>query len=69
MAKEYTVRKMRPQFRLTDEGELEKFYRVSAMTKGGILFEIDVPDTSMQPDQVKPLLAEKAKTLDEIKAL
>lgn len=68
MAKEYTVKKMQERSRLNEAGEVERYYHIEAVTVQNILFTLDVPEGQAEPENVKKLLAEKAKRLDSIKA-
>jgi hypothetical protein len=69
MAKEYTVKRIRELTRLTETGDLEKFYRIEAVTTKGTQFSVDIPESQSRPDAVQTVLAARAKELDAIKGL
>lgn len=65
----YAVHKIQELPRLTDQGTVEKFLRISATTQGGTAFTLDIPDSSSDPKAVAQLLEARAKQLDAIKGL
>lgn len=69
MANEYTVHKMRQLSRISDEGGIEQYWRVEAVTRGGTRFEVSIPDKDMSPEVAKQVLLGKAKQLDAIAGL
>lgn len=69
MAKDYTVKRIRELTRLTEAGDLEKFYRVEAVTTQGTAFTLDIPESQATPEAAATVLASRAKELDAIKKL
>lgn len=55
--------------RLTAEGEPEKVYRHSITSKGGVSFTVDISEEDMTLEKAEPILAEKARQVDQIKSL
>jgi len=57
----------RPQeiTRLNPEGEVTKYFRITARSRGGSTFTVDVEDGKL--DQSTALLEAKAKQLDAVK--
>lgn len=54
---------------LTPEGRVVKTYRIMATSKLGIRFAIDVLEAEFTKEKVSELLTQRAKFIDEIKAL
>lgn len=54
---------------ITREGRAQKVYRVSAYTKSGVYFRIDLPEEDFTKEKVAKALAKKAQQIEEIKAL
>jgi hypothetical protein len=69
MAKEYTVKRIRELTRLTEAGDLEKFYRIEVVTTAGTAFTVDIPESQSRPEAVEKVLEARAKELDAIKKL
>lgn len=55
--------------RITPEGKVEKVYRISARTKSGVAFAIDVVEAELETKKVDQLLLQKATQIEAIKAL
>jgi hypothetical protein len=55
--------------RLSKTGEVQKFFRVSAVSTGGINFTLDVPEKEMKLEKVDQLCRERAQYLDSIKEM
>ena len=66
MAKEYTVLKADELVRPGDLGRLDKYYRVSIKTAGGMTLSVDVSASDWTPDRVRPLLTAAAEQADKI---
>jgi len=69
MAKEYTVRKMAEQLRMSDEGKLENVVKVDAVTAKGTPFTLILSEEQATPEKAAKILEAKAKRLDDIKGL
>ena len=54
---------------ITREGRVEKVYRISALTKSGVRFTMDVPEADFSKEKVDKLLAKEAQKIESIKAL
>jgi len=54
---------------ITREGLIQKVYRVSATTKNGVLFSLDIPEKEFSKEKVDKILSKRAAELDAIKAL
>ena len=54
---------------ITKEGRVQKVYRVSAYTKSDIRFSVDIREADFTKDKVAEVLSQKARELEEIKAL
>jgi len=54
---------------VSPEGRVEKVYRVSAYTKAGIRFTLEVKDADFTKAKVDKLLTEQAQKIEAIKAL
>ncbi|KKM85341.1 hypothetical protein LCGC14_1290080 [marine sediment metagenome] len=54
---------------ITTQGEVVKLWRLSATTKGGVRFTIDVPEAELEPGKVAALLEKKAATIEGIRKL
>ena len=54
---------------VTPEGRVEKVYRVSAYTKSGVRFTLEVKEADFTKAKVAQVLTEKAQKIEAIKAL
>ena len=66
MADLYSVDRIRPVRRMLERGELKAYYRIEATTKGGVSFDVEVPEEDMTKEKVAQILSEKATELDAI---
>ena len=55
--------------RLTPAGEIQKYYRHTVSSAGGVTFSVDIEEKDMTTDKAKEILAARARQMDEIKAL
>lgn len=69
MAQDYTDVDIIERTDITPEGRVVKKYRISATTKLGIRFTIEIPEVDFTKEKVNKLLTEKAQHIDEIKSL
>lgn len=53
---------------ITPEGKIVKIFRVSARTKSGVTFTLEIPATEFTQDNVKRQLNAQAKLIEDIKA-
>lgn len=54
---------------ITREGKILKVYRISALTKSGVGFTMDVSEADFSKEKVDKLLAKEAQKIESIKAL
>ena len=54
---------------VTREGRVQKVYRVSAFTKSDIRFTVDIKEADFTKEKVTEVLSQRARELEEIKAL
>lgn len=69
MANEYKVLKITEMIRPSDTEGVEKFYRHSIKTKGGIILTVDVNEKDFNAEKAAPILAKRAVEADKILAL
>lgn len=69
MAELYTVKAISEEFRPTAAGTFEKIWRISATTKSGVLFTVETPEAEFNKASVAKLLQQKAKEIEDVKAL
>lgn len=63
------IRDISEMMKLSKTGEIQKYFRVTAVSKGGINFTLDIPEKEMKLEKVDVLCRERAEYLDSIKAL
>ncbi len=66
MAKEYTVMRIDELTRLSNAGELERFYRHRIETTGGVVLSVDIDQENFTPEKTEPILKAAAKNADTI---
>jgi len=66
MANEYKVLKIDELTRVSDLHGIEKYYRHTIKTKGGVVLSVNVDEGDFTPEKAGPILAEKAKQADSI---
>lgn len=69
MGAEYKVMKIDEMTRLGELDKLERYYRHTIKTKGGVILTVDVDERAFTADKVAPILALKATEADKILAL
>lgn len=69
MAAEYKVLKIDEMVRPGEVSGIEKYYRHTIKTKGGIVLTVDIDEKDFTPEKSAPILLKKAETADKIKAL
>jgi len=69
MAELYTDVTVTERSQISQAGKIVKYYRVSATTKGGVYFTINVPEKQFNKDKIDSLLSEKAASIDDIQEL
>lgn len=69
MAAEYKVLKIDELVRPGEVTGIEKYYRHTIKTKGGVVLTVDIDEKDFTPEKAGPILLKKAETTDKIKAL
>ena len=69
MTANYKVLSIDEMTRLSDMGGIERYYRHRIKTKGGVILTIDIDEKDFTAEKAAPILEEKAKEADKIKAL
>lgn len=67
--KPYKVRKIDQLTRMTDMGEVERYYRHTIKTKGGVALQVDIEESDFTPEKATVILTKKAENADKILAL
>ena len=68
MAEGYKVLKIDELTRLSDTGGVERYYRNTIRTKGGVVLSVDISEKDFTEERAAPILAAKATTADKILA-
>jgi len=66
MAKEYDVLKIDELLRPGEVTGVEKYYRHTIKTKGGIVLTVDIDEKDFTEEKAAPILAKKAIEADKI---
>lgn len=66
MAEWGQVKRIMERTRLTERGDLERVYRVEAVTAKGTSFTMDLTEAESEPKKANQLLAAKAAKLDAL---
>lgn len=69
MAKLYKVNQIIERTYITSAGQPQKMHRVSATSKSGFLFTVEIPDADFTKEKADQILSERAALLEDIKAL
>lgn len=69
MAAEYKVLRIDEMTRIGEVGGIEKYYRHSIKTKGGVVLTVDISEKDFTPEKSAPILLAAAQNADKIKAL
>jgi len=69
MAAEYKVRKIDEMVKPGEVGGIERFYRHTIKTKGGVILTIDIDEKDFTPEKAAPILLKKAQEADATLAL
>jgi len=67
MASEYAVQRIVEMARVAETGGLEKYYRHTIKTKGGVILTVDIDEKNFTPELAIPILTKKATEVDAIK--
>lgn len=66
MATEYTVLKIDELTRVSDLHGIEKYYRHTLKTKGGVVLTVNVDEKDFTKEKAPPILTKKAQEADAI---
>lgn len=69
MAEAYKVIRIDELVRPSDTGGIERYYRHTIKTRGGVTLTVDIDPGDFTPDKVAPILNKKAIEADKILAL
>ena len=69
MAKEYKVLSIDELTRVSDVKGIERYYRHTIKTRGGVVLRVDIDEQDFTADKAAPILAKKATEADKILAL
>lgn len=69
MDKEYKVLKIDEMVRPGEVGGIERYYRHTIKTKGGIVLTVDISEKDFTAEKAAPILLKKAQEADKILAL
>lgn len=69
MATEYKVLKIDEMVRPGEVTGIEKYYRHTIKTKGGVVVTVDIDEKNFTPEKTAPILLKKAQEVDKILAL
>ncbi len=67
--KPYKVLKIDEMTRMTEMQGIERYYRHTIKTRGGVILTIDVAEKDFTEDKVKPILEKRATEADKILSL
>lgn len=66
MKEEYKVLSIDELTRVGDERGIEKYYRFSIKTKGGVILTVDISESDFTEDKVGPVLLAAAQNADKL---
>lgn len=69
MDKEYKVLKIDEMVRPGEVSGIERYYRHTIKTKGGVVLSVDISEKDFTDEKVAPILLKKAQMADKILAL
>lgn len=69
MAAEYKVLKIDELVRPGEVSGIEKYYRHTIKTRGGVVLTVNIDDKNFTPEKAAPILLKEAKKADAILAL
>ncbi|MBA7580683.1 hypothetical protein ES708_22577 [subsurface metagenome] len=69
MGTEYKVLKIDEMSRLADVGGVEKYYRHSIKTKGGVRLTVNISEKDFTAEKAAPILLKRAIEADKVLAL
>ena len=67
MATDYEVTRKEEIRKFDREMNVQTYYRIYALSKGGTLFHIEIPESDIGTPKVDAALTKRAKELDAIK--
>jgi len=66
MAQEYKVLRIDELIRPADTGGVERYYRHTIKTRGGVRLTVDIDEKDFTADKAGPILAKRAAEADKI---
>ncbi len=66
---EYKVLKIDELTGLSDTHGIERYYRHTIKTKGGVVLSVDISEMNFTEEKAGPILLKRAQTADKILAL
>lgn len=69
MDKEYKVLKIDEMVKPGEVGGIERYYRHTIKTKGGVVLTVDIDEKNFTAEKATPILLKKALEADKILAL
>ena len=69
MAELYHDVDIRERLEISPEGRAYKVYKVSAYTRSGVLFTVDIKEADFNKESVDKILSDQASKIEGIKAL
>lgn len=66
MKEEYQVLRIDPLTRVGDERGIEKYYRITFKTKGGVTDTVDIDEKDFTEEKAAPILRAAAQNADKI---
>jgi len=69
MGNEYKVLSIDEMSRVGEMGGIERYYRHSIKTRGGVILTVDIEEKQFTAEKAAPILAKKATEADKILAL
>lgn len=69
MGAEYKVLRIDELTRLSEMRGIERYYRHTIKTKGGVILTVDIDEKDFTEEKASPILAKRAQNADKILAL
>ena len=66
MGSEFKVLRIDELSRLSETGQIERYYRHQVKTKGGVILTIDIDEKNFTAAKVAPIIQEKVAEADKI---
>lgn len=69
MGSEFKVLRIDELTKLSDTGQIERYYRHQVKTKGGVIITVDVDEKNFTAEKVSAIISKRAVEADKILAL